>query len=463
MANLTYIPEEPMCAVATALAPAALGIVRASGKNCIELFSRLFSRPQALLKAQGNTIVYGWIMDGDAKLDEALVSVFRAPKSFTGEDMVEISCHGGAGVVLAVYNLLIKNGFRQAQKGEFTFRAYLNRKADLTKAEAVREIIDSRTGTSQRRAAERLAGSLFDTIDGIKKRITATLAAIEVEIEYPEDEETIADSFDVQELQETERALQELSDSWRGEKLYQDGARLVLCGKTNAGKSSLFNAVLKEERAIVSDVEGTTRDWLESWADFSGIPVRLFDTAGLRQTDDAIEAKGVELTRSLSEDADVVLYLVDSLTGFTTDDSDFLRACTQPVVLVWNKCDAVPPQTQSSGIKKTFSAVKAEVFLSAKTGAGLSQLYSAVNGILTGGSGLERRQQAGLGSERQKLCVDAALESVKSALSAAHAALPLDTAVQDLEDALDALGELTGEVRPDDILENIFSRFCVGK
>ena len=178
MANLTYIPEEPMCAVATALAPAALGIVRASGKNCIELFSRLFSRPRALLKAQGNTIVYGWIMDGDAKLDEALVSIFRAPKSFTGEDMVEISCHGGAGVVLAVYNLLIKNGFRQAQKGEFTFRAYLNRKADLTKAEAVREIIDSRTGTSQRRAAERLAGSLFDTIDGIKKRITATLAAI---------------------------------------------------------------------------------------------------------------------------------------------------------------------------------------------------------------------------------------------------------------------------------------------
>ncbi|MGP1458062.1 MAG: tRNA uridine-5-carboxymethylaminomethyl(34) synthesis GTPase MnmE [Treponema sp.] len=461
MANLKYIPEEPICAVATALAPAALGIVRASGKDCIQLFSRFFSRPKALLEAAGNTIVYGWIKDGEAKLDEALVSVFRAPKSFTGEDMVEISCHGGAGVVLAVYNLLIKNGFRQAQKGEFTFRAYLNRKADLTKAEAVREIIGSRTGEGQKRAAERLAGSLFDTVDGIKKRITATLAAIEVEIEYPEDEETIADAFDTAELQEAARALQELSDSWRGEKLYQDGVRLVLCGKTNAGKSSLFNAVLKEERAIVSDIEGTTRDWLESWADFSGIPVRLFDTAGLRRTDDAIEAKGVELTRTLSEEADVVLYLVDCIAGFTADDAEFLRACTQPAVLVWNKCDAAPPK--SAGIKDEFSAVKEEVFLSAKTGAGLLQLYSAVKKILTDDSGVERRQQAGLGSERQKLCVDNALKSVQSALSAAEAALPLDTAVQDLEDALDSLGELTGEVRPDDILENIFSRFCVGK
>ena len=461
MANLKYIPEEPVCAVATALAPAALGIVRASGKNCIEIFSHLFSRPNTLLKAAGNTIVYGWIKDGKTRIDEVMVSVFRAPKSFTGEDMIEISCHGGTGVVLAVYNLLIKSGFRQAEKGEFTFRAYINRKADLTKAEAVREIIDSRTGESRKRAADRLAGNLFEEINVIKKLITDTLASIEVEIEYPEDEETIADSFDIADLREAEKALQQLSESRLSEKLYQDGARLVLCGRTNAGKSSLFNAILKEERAIVSDIKGTTRDWIESWVDFDGIPVRLFDTAGLRETDDVIEAKGVELTHSLSSEADIVLYLVDSREGFTQEDSDFLSGCSRPAVLAWNKCDAVTPN--SAGIKEKFSAVKSEVFLSAKKMTGLKELYSAVKSVLIHEKNSDSRRQTGLGSERQKLCVDYALASVRHAICAAEENLSLDAAVQDLEDALNSLGEITGEVLPDDILESIFGRFCVGK
>ena len=336
MTNLKYTPEEPIAAIATALAPAALGIVRASGKNCIELFSKIFSRPKALLEAAGNTIVYGWIPN----IDEVLVSVFRAPKSFTGEDMIEISCHGGVHVVQAVYNLLLKSGFRAAEKGEFTFRAYINGKADLTKAEAVREIIDSKTDESQSRAAGRLAGNLYEAIDGVKKHIVDTLAAIEVEIEYPEDEETIADSFDSSELKKAEKTLSELADSWKSEKIYQDGARVVLCGRTNAGKSSLFNALLKEDRAIVSDIEGTTRDFIESWIDFSGIPARLFDTAGLRETSDAIEAVGVERTRDLSEEADLILYLVDSKAGLTEEDKSFISEHTEiPLILVWNKCD----------------------------------------------------------------------------------------------------------------------------
>ena len=265
-------------------------------------------------------------MDEKSKIDEVLVSVFRAPKSFTGEDMVEISCHGGVHVVQAVYNLLLNSGFRAAEKGEFTFRAYINGKADLTKAEAVREIIDSKTDASQSRAAGRLAGNLYETIDGVKKHIVDTLAAIEVEIEYPEDEETIADSFDSTELKKAESVLQELAASWKSEKIYQDGARVVLCGRTNAGKSSLFNALLKEDRAIVSDIEGTTRDFIESWIDFAGIPARLFDTAGLRETSDVIEAVGVERTRDLSEDADLILYLVDSKSGLNDEDKSFIEA-----------------------------------------------------------------------------------------------------------------------------------------
>ena len=459
MPNPKYAPEEPVCAIATPLAPSALGIVRASGKNCIDLLSKVFSRPKALCSAAGNTLVYGWIKDGEIKIDEVMVAVYRAPKSFTGEDLVEVNCHGGPSVVMAIHNLLLRNGFRQAERGEFTFRAYINGKADLTKAEAVQEIIDSHTGEGRSRASGRLAGNLYNEISSIKKLITDTLAAIEVEIEYPEDEETIADSFDVKNLVEAESRLKSLSDSWKGEKLYQDGARVVLCGRTNAGKSSLFNAILKEERAIVSDIEGTTRDWIESFVDIDGIPVRLFDTAGLRETEDVIEAHGVELTRSLSQDADVVLYLCDSSVGLIDDDIDFLKSCKEPVILVWNKCDK---ESNVENLEQyNISMLKTQIKISAKSGTGLSDLYQAIKSVITTGITIEK-EQAGLGSARQKDCVQEALESVIHAQEVAKE-FTLDAVVQDLEEALNCLGEITGEVTPDDVLGSIFSHFCVGK
>lgn len=497
MTNLKYTPEEPIAAIATALAPSALGIVRCSGKNSIELLSKVFSRPKALLEAAGNTIVYGWLQavrseklgvrscaSGDEeaerpmscdnsslltpnsslKIDEVLVSVFRAPKSFTGEDMVEISCHGGVHVVQTVYNLLLNSGFRAAEKGEFTFRAYINGKADLTKAEAVREIIDSKTDASQSRAAGRLAGNLYETIDGVKKHIVDTLAAIEVEIEYPEDEETIADSFDSTELKKAESILEELASSWKSEKIYQDGARVVLCGRTNAGKSSLFNALLKEDRAIVSDIEGTTRDFIESWIDFAGIPARLFDTAGLRETSDVIEAVGVERTRDLSEEADLILYLVDSKSGLNDEDKAFIEEHISqghskiPVILVWNKCDLAENAVIEQG-RNDFDIP--QVRISAKKGIGLGELSESVRSALSV-SGTSERNSTGLGSERQKISVEKALESVRHALALSED-YALDAVVQDLEDSLDSLGEVTGDVTPDDVLGSIFSHFCVGK
>ena len=535
-----YTPEEPISSIATALAPAALGIVRVSGKGCIELVSRVFSRPKALLEAPGNTLVYGWIIDcpvktdkdkshpdlvsesilerprnkfgvtDDIKIDEVMLAVYRAPKSFTGEDMVEVFCHGGPAVVMAIQNLMLKIGFRQANRGEYTFRAFINGKTDLTKAEAIKEIIDSHTDVSRSHAAGRLAGSLFEEIDSIKKLIVDTLAAIEVEIEYPEDEETIADSFDRKDIETALKRLQALKDSWRGEKLYQDGARVVLAGRTNAGKSSLFNAILKEERAIVSDIEGTTRDWLESWASINGIPVRLFDTAGLRQTSDVIEAQGVEISRSLVQDADVVLYLVDSQTGLNYEDRDFIENCKEPLIVVYTKMDkdggvvrslartiefhsetrgeitgvlgAEPlgegvaedaAETVVEPVETTVSAVAGArgrlsppvCAISSKTGEGLSDLFEKIYGILTAGiaGSSTERTQAGLGSARQKEAVSAALESVQHALVSADDNFTLDAVVQDLEDALDALGEVTGDVTPDDVLGSIFANFCVGK
>lgn len=482
-----YTPEESISSIATALAPAALGIVRTSGKDCIQLLSKVFSRPKALLQAPGNTLVYGWIKDGDARIDEVMLAVYKAPKSFTGEDMVEIFCHGGPAVVTAIQNLMLKSGFRAANRGEYTFRAFINGKTDLTKAEAVKEIIDSHTDASRSHAVGRLAGSLFEEIDSIKKLIIDTLAAIEVEIEYPEDEETIADSFDRSDLELAQKRLKSLVDSWKSEKLYQDGARVVLAGRTNAGKSSLFNAILKEERAIVSDIEGTTRDWLESWASINGIPVRLFDTAGLRQTDDVIEARGVELTKNLATDADVVLYLIDSTVGPNDDDKKFIQNCTEPLIVVYNKADKnqgggslagnfeqtlslrVPlaPKSSPENLAPVFSATPSEtssqspVYISAKTGSGLKDLFAQITKILTEGLSTDR-EQAGLGSARQKAAVQEALECVEHALQNADD-YTLDAVVQDLEDSLDSLGEVTGDVTPDDVLGSIFANFCVGK
>ena len=427
MSNPKYAPEEPICAIATALAPAALGIVRCSGKNCIELASKVFTRPKALMAASGNTLVYGWIINGETKIDEVMVSVYK--------------------------------------RGEFTFRAFINGKADLTKAEAVQEIIDSHTSEGRNRAAGRLAGNLFEEIDSIKKLITDTLASIEVEIEYPEDEETIADSFDHADLNQAIERLTQLRDSWQGEKLYQDGARIVLCGRTNAGKSSLFNGILKEERAIVSDIEGTTRDWIESFVDFNGIPVRLFDTAGIRETDDVIEAHGVELTHSLSEEADVVLYLADSRYELDADDVEFLKNCRKPVVFVWNKCDLAEktPELPAEFAERE-SCVKRQIKISAKKGSGFAELYAAVKELLVANvAGGGERPQTGIGSARQKAAVEEALECVQHSLIAADEDYALDAVVQDLEDALNFLGEITGEVTADDVLGSSFSRFCVGK
>lgn len=515
MTNLGYTPEEPIAAIATALAPGALGIVRASGKNCVGLVSKIFSRPEKLLSAKGNSITYGWIVSpikneelriknwdsnssvkaendssdsGFERIDEVLVSVFRAPKSFTGEEMCEISCHGGVNVVQAVYNLLLKNGFRPAERGEFTFRAYINGKTDLTRAEAIREIIDSKTNAGRSRAAGRLAGNLFETIDKIKKLVVDTLAAIEVGIEYPEDEETIADSFDPTDLKKASAELSELASSWKSEKIYQDGARVVLAGRTNAGKSSLFNALLKEDRAIVSDIEGTTRDFIESWIDFGGVPARLFDTAGLRETEDKIEAVGVERSKDLSEEADLILYLVDASSGtenaLNDEDKEFLENAGKngkPLILVYNKVDksdenddsrrlslSKPHQIKSGNVNEIAPSLALNggekiktVKIAAKTGFGLGELSENVKKILMKGSETDRTQ-AGLGSERQKNAVSKALECVEHALSLTKD-YALDAVVQDLEDCLDFLGEVTGEVTPDDVLGSIFSRFCVGK
>ena len=456
---MNYTLDDEIAAIATALAPAALGIVRTSGARSIELISRFFSRPNALLQSQGHTLVYGWIHDEGIKIDEVVLCVYRAPKSNTGENAVEIICHGGPGVVKAIYRLCIKNGFRAAERGEFTFRSFIHGKADLTRAEAVREIIDSKTDAARQKAAGRLSGNVFREIETIKTDLMAALAALEVGIEYPEDEETIADSFDEAILKKPLSALQLLAASWQTEKIYQAGVRLVLAGKTNAGKSSLFNALLKEDRAIVSDIHGTTRDWLEAELDFKGIPVHIFDTAGLRATENTIEAIGVQRSVELASAADIVLYLTDGTKPPAEEDSAFIERNTVPLIIVQTKADKGQMEPLSAALQR-YPAVR----LSSKTGVGIDVLIDAVVALVTADTALPM-QDAGvsLGTERQKEAVTAALEAARHALEAGRSGYPLDAVIQDVEEAVHALGSVTGEVRSDDILDKIFSGFCVGK
>lgn len=477
MSATAYTPEEPIAAIATALAPAALGIVRCTGTGVIELLSKVFSRPKALISAAGNTIVYGWIVEPDegtgeaagSSIDQVLVSVFRGPRSFTGEDMVEISCHGGPGMVTEIFRLLTNHGFRAALPGEFTFRSFINGKADLTRSEAVHEIIAAKTDTSRSRAAGRLAGGLFQELDAIKQLLRETLAALEAEIEYPEDEEAIADAFDSRQLEEVRSRLESLCNSWASEKLYQDGVRVVLCGRTNAGKSSLFNTLLKEDRSIVSDIHGTTRDWIESWVSFGGIPARLFDTAGLRESDDEVERHGIQRTQDLTAEAQLILYLVDASVGLVEEDKAFLskwsqreKAARPPLLLVLNKCDKL---SNSNSYEPDLNQIQVDAILclSAKTGAGTAQLVETVKEVISRDCSSSGSGQVGLGTERQKICAQEALEAVIHGLEVAQDGYTLDAVVQDVEEALAALGEITGEVTTEDILDTVFSTFCLGK
>lgn len=455
---MNYTLDDEIAAIATALAPSALGIIRTSGKQSLERISRFFSRPDALLKAEGHTLVYGWVHDRNVKIDEVVLCIYRAPKSNTGENAVEIICHGGPSIVQAVYRLCIKHGFRAAERGEFTFRSFIHGKTDLTKAEAVKEIIDSKTASACQKAAGRLSGTVFHEIEAIKADLMSALAALEVGIEYPEDEETVANSYDEKLFEKPLSSLRLLAASWQSEKIYQTGVRLVLVGKTNAGKSSLFNALLKEDRAIVSDIHGTTRDWLEAELDFKGIPVHIFDTAGLRVTTDAVEAIGAQRSRELAAEADIVLYLIDGTKPPVEEDFRFIEKNIVPLIIAYTKADKGRP-TAVPAVLQRYPAI----YLSSKTGAGIDTLIDMVvesvavnrNTLADGG--------VSLGTERQKEAVTTALEEVNHALEAARKGYPLDAVIQDIEDAIHTLGCITGDVRSDDILDRIFSGFCVGK
>ena len=472
MNNIMYGGEDPIAAFATTPGNSALTLIRCSGKGSIDLASSIIAS-EKIKNTPGNTVIHGWIVNNEQRIDEVLVSVFRAPKSYTGEDSLDICCHGGAAAGKAVMTALKKAGFRDALPGEFTFRAFMNGKLDLTRSESVMELVSAKTEAGRRHAVTRLSGSLQNEINEIKQLLVQVLAGAEIYLDYSEDEISPAMNADetAGKLPNKDIALsalsrlKKLSASWQLERVYQEGITVVIAGKPNAGKSSLFNALLKEDRSIVTETPGTTRDWIEAWVSIEGIPVRLIDTAGLRDTDNFIEKIGVERSRTLLEEADIVLYLIDGdagsrETGITEEIAGIENSSGSKYLTIWNKCDISP-------LPQPFPAADCTpVCVSAMTGEGLTELSAAIIEMIykqTKTDVQAENQTAALGTERQKILVESACAALEEALALTEADEALDLIAPMLREAVNTLGEITGEVSTADILEEMFGRFCVGK
>ncbi|MDR2718991.1 MAG: tRNA uridine-5-carboxymethylaminomethyl(34) synthesis GTPase MnmE [Treponema sp.] len=462
----SYGDDSPIAAFATTPGSGALTLIRCSGKGAPELAEKIFSQPEKLRHAAGNTVIHGWIIAPNGqKVDEVLAAVFRAPKSYTGEDSLDISCHGGSAAGKGVMAALRDCGFRDALPGEFTFRAFMNGKLDLTQSEAVMELVCAQTDKGRSHAINRLSGVLEQEINAIKQQLVAVLSGVEILLDYSEDEisanaDEAAGRFSGQQpVREILARLRTLAQSWRRERIYQEGILAVIAGRPNAGKSSLFNLLLKEERSIVTEIPGTTRDWIEAVISLDGIPIRLADTAGLRESFEPVEKIGVERSRGLLEAAELVLYLIDGAAGITGEDTAFIgefqAAHNKLLLILWNKADITPLPAR---IKIDNDCIS----ISAKTGTGIAELESAI--VTTIEAGLNTADAAAsLGTVRQKNLVEAAAAALEETLALAEQGQPLDLIAPLLREAVNSLGEITGEVSTADILEEMFSKFCVGK
>ncbi len=455
MKESAYHTDDTIAALATPWGASALALIRASGVGSIEQLSALFRPALKLTRAGGNTTVHGVLVDPETQepLDEVMVIVFRAPRSYTGEDGFDITCHGSLPGVSAILDALRRTGFRDAEPGEFTLRAFLNQKMDLTRAEAVREIVDSKSRQAHVMALRRLSGSIEERIAILRQRLLTLSARIELILDYPEDEFDEDPQVDIAPLKSVIGDLEALLATFRTGRLFQEGVRVAISGRTNAGKSSLFNLLLREDRSIVSEIHGTTRDYIESWISIRGIPVSLFDTAGLRVGTDPVEEEGIRRTREVMDAADLVIYLVDAQEGVNAEDRTVLENPTfgQRCVPVWNKIDA------AGGVMPT-----GFIPLSALTGEGFEKLENAIaNHFL--GDAAATADVAVIDSERQKTAIENALLALAHVASGIELSTPLDAVATDLKDALDAFAELSGEITSADVLEAMFSQFCVGK
>lgn len=451
------LPDDTIVAIATPLGEGGLGVVRLSGSQAFSIADAIFKSKRKLSTAISHTLHHGWI----GKIDEVVAAVFCAPHSYTGEDVVEFSCHGSPVVLKEVVHLCLENGARSAEPGEFTQRAYLNGKLDLLQAEAVADLIHAQSSKARAAAAAQLKGNLSARLNGLREQLITLLAQVEANLDFVEEKLPII-SFEemVKALNKVQGELNNLlSTSVKG-RLLREGLRVTLAGKPNVGKSSLFNALLAQDRAIVTNVPGTTRDTLEEKLEWDGMPVVLTDTAGLRTTVGKVERHGTERAKRAQKMSDLVLLVLDGSRPLTQDDKNIIgHLQQQPVVTAFNKCDKkqnIQPQALPDWIRAQ------AIWISAKTGAGLPDLKRALMNAVTRNLP-ETEDAVVITNRRHTRHLEKAAEKISEALQALDQKKSEEAVSLDIRGALDNLSAITGENVTDDVLSSIFRQFCIGK
>lgn len=450
-------------AISTAPGVGGIGIIRMSGEDCFEILSKIF-RPKSnrnSSEVKGYTIKYGNIINArEEVIDEVLVSYFKAPKSYTTENMCEINSHGGMVIMNQILELCLENGAELAEAGEFTKKAFLNGRIDLSQAEAVIDVINAKTDKEAKVSLRQLEGNLSSEISEIRREIISLLADIEVTIDYPEyDIEEVTNKRILDALIVVEEKLNKMENSFENGKIIRDGIKTAIIGRPNAGKSSLLNVILKEERAIVTDVEGTTRDTIEEYIQIDGIPLKIIDTAGIRNARDEVEKIGVKKAIEIAKDSDIVIAIFDSTRELNEEDEEILKLVKEKnAIIILNKIDL----KNEKNIEKIEKLNKPIVRISTKTKEGIDDLYNKISEIYK----LKEIANNGeliVSNNRHKKLIRNAKANLITAKQTIIDKMPIDIISANLKEIIEELGKITGETVTEDVINEIFSKFCLGK
>lgn len=444
-----------ICAISTSVGRAGLGIVRMTGDESLEVLNKVFEVNKTF---ENKKLTYGHIVDGDKKIDEVLAVYMKAPHTYTREDVVEIYTHGGVVAVREVLNTLLKNGANLAEPGEFTKRAFLNGRLDLAQAEAVLDLIDANTSMGFENSLNQLEGNLSKSVMRIENELMGVMASTVAEIDFPEDEiDTLSDNEKINKLKPILEDIESLLKSSKRGKVLREGINTLILGRPNVGKSSLLNALLKENRAIVTDIPGTTRDTIEEVLDLDGIPLNLIDTAGIRDTEDTVELIGVEKAKSQIDNADLVLILLDSSEELSTEDVDILEfAKDKEKIIIINKTDL--DQKLDLDKLKDYKYI----MMSIVENTGLEELQEEIKDLFFEDK-ISSKENIMVSNIRHIESLRRGRDALVSAIEDLENGIPLDLVEVDLNICIDELGNITGKTTSEDVLDRIFSEFCIGK
>ncbi|QTH42916.1 tRNA uridine-5-carboxymethylaminomethyl(34) synthesis GTPase MnmE [Cohnella sp. LGH] len=456
--------EDTIAAIATALGEGSIAVVRVSGPEAINSVAKLFRSKHDLREAASHTVQYGWIIDpqSDRRIDEVLVTVMKGPRSFTAEDVVEISTHGGIVAVKSVLELVLRHGIRLAEPGEFTKRAFLNGRIDLAQAEAVIDLIRSKSDRAFQVARRQAEGAVSKKIFPLRQQLIELIAHVEVNIDYPEhDVEDVTAELIRSNCRQVREEVNELLQRSNEGKILREGIVTAIVGRPNAGKSSLLNALARENKAIVTDIPGTTRDIVEESVSLSGIPLRLLDTAGIRETEDVVEQIGVERSHGALNDADMILLVLNRHEELHEDERKLLQQLKdRSTIIVVNKID-LPEKLDTAEIERDYPSERI-VYLSAKEGQGIEQLERAVTGMFFSGA-VESGDITYVSNTRHITLLHQTRQSLEDAIQATFEGVPIDLIQIDITASWESLGQILGDAAGDSLLDQIFSQFCLGK